>query len=172
MRFAAPKVLMTCLLLSSPVSAQHWLDYINLEYRFSISFPGEPIARGLSYSSANGTTALGRNFLVEADTGTYAVTVAEFSSDLPDVDAEFAHVAGPLRESREVRYEGRTDYDDIPVYELNMVLPNGRQNMVTILYHDRYLYIVESEVSAEEAPPLHFQQSITLLDADGNPLLL
>lgn len=44
--------------------------------------------------------------------------------------------------------------------------------MVTILFYDRRLYIVEGDVSSDSAPPIQFQQSIAVVGADGKSLNL
>ena len=171
MRFFAPIGLLVVTLIASPLSAQQWLDYANREYRFAINFPAEPMEEDVSYLRADGTALSARSFVAATDNGRYAVTVIVFPGSGFDTNTEIEHAADLQRPRGEIRYEGATDYDDVPVYELNMVAEDGNQIMVTIILNERHLYIVEAEVSADMAPPVHFQQSVSPLDANGQAIL-
>ncbi len=171
MRFFASLGLLVVTLITSPLLAQQWLDYANREYRFAINFPAEPMEVDVSYLRADGTALSARSFVAATDNGRYAVTVIVLPDAGIDASIEIEHAADLQRERGEIRYEGATDYDDIPVYELNMIAADGSQIMVSVILYETHLYIVEAEVSADMAPPVHFQQSISPLDADGRALL-
>jgi len=171
MRFLSSICLLVAVLVASPVSAQQWLDYVNHEYRFSINFPAEPSEEEISYLRADGSALPARSFIAETDNGRFAVTAIVFPDTGIDASIELEHAADLLSARGEIRYEGATDYDDIPVYELNMIAADGNQIMVSVILYETHLYIVEAEVSADMAPPVHFQQSISPLDANGRALL-
>jgi hypothetical protein len=170
MRFIAILAAGTFVLVGQAL-AQGRVDYVNSEYRFSISFPAEPEETSLRYAAANGVVLPCQNFLAATDNGQYSVSVAIFPEDGADATAEFENAAASYRARGTVRYEGATDYDDIPVYEINMTGNDGRQIMASFILYQRYFYIVESRVSADAAPPMQFQHSISPLDANGQPLL-
>jgi len=171
MRFFSSIVLLVVTLIASPLSAQQWLDYTNREYRFSINFPAEPDEEDVSYFRADGTALSARSFVAATDNGRYAVTVIVLPDAGFDANTEIEHAVDLLSARGEIRYEGTTDYDDIPVYELNMIAADGNQIMATIILYEQHLYFVEAEVSPEMAPPLQFQQSVSPLDANGSALL-
>jgi hypothetical protein len=151
--------------------AQERVDYINLEHRFSISFPADPMEAGFEHMAADGTVLAGTTFRAETDDGIYSVSVVVFPGDIADVAAEFEHAAAPLRTRGEIRYEGSTDYDDHPVHEINMTHNDGRQIMTSFILYERSLYFVEAIVDAGAAPPLHFMQSVSPLNDAGEAVL-
>jgi hypothetical protein len=171
MRLFFQLALLAILVSATPARSQEWLDYVNREYRFSINFPAQPRHVEETYNAANGAMLSAHRFAAERDGGQYAVTVVVFPSLDFDRSAEMEHAVDQLRPLGEIRYEGATDYDDIPVYELNMVAPNGNQIMATAILFGEFLYLVEAEVGAAMAPPVHFQQSVSPLDADGHAVL-
>jgi hypothetical protein len=172
MRFIARAVLLAAVMAALPSVAQQWLDYVNREYRFAVNFPASPAEQAAVHRSANGRTLPARAFVARQGTSLYRVTVVLFPADVPDAAAEIAHAASLLRPKGRAIFDARGDYDGVPAHDLNLVDPAGRQIMASILFHDRRLYIVEGEVSADAAPPVQFQQSIHITDADGKPLNL
>ena len=157
---------------SSPVAAQQWVDYVNPEYRFAVNFPVEPTEQDTSYVSADGATLAGRAFSAEQDTSIYRVTVVTFPAEVADVAAELDHAAQSYRQRGEATHDQPGDYDGIEAHELSLIDPEGRQIFVSILYHDRRLVIAEGDVSADAFPPIQFQQSIWVVDAEGTPVNL
>ena len=172
MRVIARVIFLATIVASSPVLAQQWLDYVNREYRFAVNFPVEPAEQDTAYTSADGTAVAAHTFFAERDTSRYRVTVVTFPAEIADVAAEISHATALHRPRGVAQHDGRGDYDGVPAHDLNMIGPAGRQIVVSILYHDRRLYIVEGDVSADAAPPIQFQQSIVVIDADGTPVNL
>jgi hypothetical protein len=156
---------------SLPAFAQQWLDYVNREYRFAVNFPVAPKAQDTSHTSANGTRLRARSFSADQGTSHYRVTVVSYP-DAADAAGEIAHAARLVRSKGKAFYDARGDYDGIPAQDLFLTSPQGRQIVVAVLFHDRRLYIVEADVGADAAPPIQFQQSIAITDADGKPIKL
>ena len=76
-----------------------------------------------------------------------------------------------LRQRGEVRIAGSDAYDPgIPGRQLSMLERDGRQLLASIYMHDHRLYIAEASVALGSVPPVQFQQSLTLLDPDGDEL--
>ena len=143
--------------------------YVNSEYRFEIIFPGAPAAKDTTYTTSSGASVPARQFYFEDGAGRYSVIVIQFPAG-PNIDEpllDFA--ASQLRQRGEIRFQFANNYDPgVPGRQLNMVEPNGHQLRASVYMWDHHLYI--TEVSAEPGflPALQFEQSITMLDADGN----
>ena len=172
MRLVAGFISIVAILASSPVAAQQWVDYVNPEYRFAVNFPVEPTEQDTAYMSADGTTLAGRTFSAEQDTSIYRVSVVMFPAEIADVAGELAHAAGLYRQRGEATHDAPGDYDGITAHELSLIDPEGRQIFVSILFHDRRLFIAEGDVSSDAFPPIQFQQSIWVIDAEGTPVNL
>ena len=172
MRSATAIISIIAVVASFPAAAQQWVDYSNPEYRFAVNFPVEPTEQDTDYVSADGTTLTGRSFSAEQDDSLYRVTVVTFPVEVADVAAELDHAAEAYRQRGEATHDQPGDYDGIPAYELSVIASDGRQIYVTALYHDRRLVIAEGEVSADAFPPIQFQQSIWIIDAEGTPVNL
>lgn len=143
--------------------------YVNREYRFSIIFPGEPMAKDITHTMSSGASVPARQFYFEQGTDRYSVTVVTFPAG-PDIDEPLLEQAAiELRKRGEIRFQFADNYDPgVPGRQLNMVEPNGHQLRASVYMWDHHLYI--TEVSAEPAslPALQFEQSITMLDAAGD----
>lgn len=161
-------VLLTVLLSPFPAAAQQWIDYANREYRFMINFPAEPVESETVYASTGGEVVDSRVFSAERGSGRYTVTVVVFRPETFHPDDELDHAARTLAQRGAIQYEGPTLYDGIPVLETSIIDADGRQIMATILAHDRYLHIVEADVGPEMGPPIHFPQSVVIIDGEGN----
>jgi hypothetical protein len=157
------------LVSSGAASAQTSPLYVNQEYRFEIIFPGAPTVKDATYTTSSGALIPARQFLYEDGADRYSVTVIQFPSG-PEIDEPLLeHAASQLRQRGEIRFQFANNYDPgVPGRQLNMMEPNGHQLRASVYMWDHHLYI--TEVSAEPGflPALQFEQSITMLDADGN----
>jgi hypothetical protein len=164
----------TFLLLPGVTAAQTSPPYyINREHRFAVIFPGEPVAMDVAYTTNSGSTVPARRFSVELGTDSHAVTVVDFSAG-PAVDAGIVEQAAEqLRRRGEVRFQYADEYDPgIPGRQLNIFQSDGRQIRASIYMWDHRLYIAEGSGAPGASTVLQFEQSIMLLDGDGNELNL
>jgi hypothetical protein len=147
--------------------------YINREYRFAIIFPGEPMARDTGYTTSSGASVPARQFYVEQGNEQFIMTVVDFSAG-PAVDnAIVDHAAEQLRRRGEVRFQFAEDYDPgLPGRQLNVFESDGRQLRASVYMWDHRLYITEARAAPGSSAALQFEQSITILGADGNELNL
>ncbi len=147
--------------------------YINPEYRFAVIFPGEPMARDISYATSSGTSVGARQFYIEQGADRFTITVVVFASG-PAVDnAAVDHAAAQLRQRGEVRFQFAEEYDPgLPGRQLNIFQSDGRQLRASVYMWDHRLYITEATAIPGSSAALQFEQSIMLLDADGNELNL
>ena len=174
MRAIALLSLALALILPGSVMAQSSPPfYINKEYRFAIIFPKEPEARDIVYTTASGLSLPAREFFAVADGNRHVITVADASSG-PAVDIALVdRIADELRGRGEVRFQASEDYDPgLPGRQLNIFQPDGRQLRASVYMWDHRLYITEAEGAPGVLSLLRFEQSVTLLDPDGNELNL
>lgn len=172
MRLVAPIISVAIIAASTAAMAQQWVDYVNPEYRFAVNFPVEPSESDTTYVSAGGASLAARVFSAEQETSKYRVSVVEFQTEISDVAAELDHAMDVFRQRGEATHDAPGDYDGIQAHELSLIDTGGRQVFVTGLYHERHLVISEGDVSAEAFPPIQFQQSIWIVDAEGTPVNL
>ena len=145
--------------------------YRDLEYRFAAIFPDTPQSREITYLTKDGATQAARQFYVEQGTNQYLVTVVALPAG-PAIDYyAVAHAADQMRLKGEVRFEYDMAYDPgIPGRQLNILQPDGRQLRVSTYMWDHNLYIAEAIATPGDMAALKLEQSLLLLDADGNAL--
>jgi hypothetical protein len=147
--------------------------YINREHRFAVIFPGEPVAMDIAYTTSSGDSVPARRFSLETGTDTHAVTVVDFSAGPAADPGIVEHAAEQLRRKGEVRFQFAEDYDPgIPGRQLNIFQSDGRQIRASIYMWDHRLYITEASGTPGSFTVLQFEQSVMLLDGDGNELNL
>ncbi len=145
--------------------------YRDLEYRFAAIFPDTPQSREISYLTKDGTSQPAQQFYVEQGTNQYLVTVVALPAG-PAIDYyAVKHAADQMRLKGEVRFEYDDAYDPgIPGRQLNILQPDGRQLRVSTYMWDHNLYIAEAVATPGDMAALKLEQSLLLLDADGEPL--
>ena len=147
--------------------------YVDKEYRFAAIFPAPPAAMDVTYRNASGDSFPARQFRVEQDGNAHTITVVDVSSGMP-IDLNLVeHAAEELRRRGEVRFSADDEYDPgLPGRQLNIFQPDGRQLRASVYMWDHRLYITEASGAPGASSLLQFEQSITLLDADGKELNL
>ena len=147
--------------------------YINREHRFAVIFPGQPMARDITYATSSGAPIPARQFYIEAGGEQFLVTVVHFETGEAVDNQAVDHAAEQLRRKGEVRFQFAEEYDPgLPGRQLNIFEPNGRQLRASVYMWDHRLYITEASGAPGSSDGLQFEQSIMLLDADGNELNL
>ena len=157
--------------IAVPALAQEGPLHIDRAARFAVIFPGEPMTREISYTTRAGTAVPARQFFIEQDAGHYIVTVVQFPDGRSEDRRAVEHAAEGLRRRGEVRFQAFADYDPgIPGRQLNIFETSGRQVRASVYMYDRRLYITEASAVPGDVAALQFEQSIMLLDEDGNDL--
>jgi hypothetical protein len=152
-----------------PAFAQDSPLYINREHRFAVIFPGEPLAKEIAYTTRTGETVPARQFFMERDAARYAVTVVQFPSGRAEDRRAVEHAAEGLRRRGEVRFQAYADYDPgMPGRQLNIFQMDGHQLRASVYMYDRRLYITEATAEVGDLAAIQFEQSIMLLDEEGN----
>jgi hypothetical protein len=158
------------MLAALPVAlAQESPLHINREHRFAVIFPAEPMTKEIAYMTRAGTSVPARQFFVENDSGRYAVTVVQFPDGRSEDRRAVEHAAQGLRSRGEILFQAYANYDPgIPGRQLNIRETNGRQLRASVYMYDRRLIITEASAPPGDVPAIQFEQSIMLLDEEGN----
>ena len=169
----AHRISMLCLvalvLSPLPARAQEGPLHINRDARFAVIFPGEPMAREIAYATRAGDTVPARQFFIEQGAGRYAVTVVQFATGRSEDRRAVEHAAENLRRRGEILFQAYADYDPgMPGRQLNIRETNGRQLRASVYMYDRRLYITEASAEPGDLAAIQFEQSIMLLDDEGN----
>jgi hypothetical protein len=142
---------------------------INREHRFAVIFPGEPMTREIQYTTRAGTPVPARQFFIENDAARYAVTVVQFADGRSEDRRVVEHAAEGLRRRGEILFQAYANYDPgMPGRQLNIRETNGRQLRASVYMFDRRLFITEASAPFGDVPAIQFEQSIMLLDEEGN----
>jgi hypothetical protein len=167
-RVSAFVAAVACVALATPVRAQEGPLHVNRDARFAVIFPGEPMVRQISYTSRTGAPVPAREFFVEQNGARYVVTVVQFPDGRAEDRRSVEHAAEGLRRRGEVRFQAYADYDPgIPGRQLNIFEAGGRQLRASVYMYDRRLYITEATAEPGDIAAIQFEQSIMLLDEDG-----
>jgi hypothetical protein len=144
--------------------------YVNCQYRFAAQFPSPPMIRDITYTSG-GRSVPARQFSSQRGTDTFVVTIADFTNGPAVDEAIVESAAAPLRARGQVRFQFAEDYDPgVPGRQLNVYLPDGRQLRASVYMADHRLYITEATASVGDFYALQFEQSISMIDANGTDL--
>lgn len=177
------------LYLSQPVFAQGWMIYVSSEDRFSVNLPGTPEVRDITYASEYGAVFPGRVYSLEDGPNRYSVTVIDYTDaerihaertnkteadSMPiywqiDVRASIAYAAWHFRQrDATVTYDAWHYIDLIEGHQLQLTNADQSRTFAGIYLHESRLYILEATVGPRAPPPGLFQQSLSLLDEEGN----
>ena len=160
------------LLASGPAMAQVWIEFVDPIRGFSINFPHEPVSEEIEYMSYYERIVPARIYRAEQGTGRYSIAVVSFSGDPTDSLTAVAHAAKAIRDKGEVLYDAFHDLDGIPGIVLSVREPGGRLIHASVYFVDQRLYISEGSVAAGNPAPAQFQQSISIIDTEGNRIVL
>jgi hypothetical protein len=150
--------------------------YVNCEYRVAAHFPSEPRFRDITYSDGT-LSAPARQFYVEQGRDLLSVTVVHFANG-PDKDTKLIDNAVTAFGQRgEMRFNYQVWYDEpnIGGRQFQVALADGRAIRGSAYMADHRLYITEAVADLNDFPAFLFEQSVSLIDAngidlDGNPV--
>jgi hypothetical protein len=180
-------------LLSWPAFAQEFIEYSNQKDFFSITLPGEPTVREITYETEFDIKLPARVYTYESRGNRYSVTVVDYA----DAERKHADLAkackaaggdgdscndrsnGELRgailyatwnlihKAAKVTHLAYTNADRVEGNELYFTNTDGSRTFASIYMHENRLYIVDGTVPANAPPPMFFQQSMSFLDKQG-----
>ncbi len=156
-----------------PVAAQEQVfkdsqAYASCQDRFAVIFPSNPSMRDVPYVMRSGRSAAARQHYLERGADRFSVTVVVLAN-APAVDEEIInHAADILRKKGEVRADYPVGYiAGVRGRQLLIAEPNGRQLRGSVYMHDHRIYVTEASTAVGDFPGLQFDQSITIIDAQG-----
>lgn len=177
-------------LVSGPLQAQAWIEFVDRTDRFIVNFPGEPTVTDILYTSELDAQIPARQYEIENEAGYYSMTVVDYTQTprvyeelcqtLTDYECDGNEVATEVRGAiafaawnyrkdtdGEVTYDAYAQVDGVPGHQLQITNPDGSRTFVAIHLDARRLYILEGTVPANAPPPGLFQQSLGILDENG-----
>lgn len=171
-----------------PSLSQEWTEFVSMEDRFRMFGPGQPEVREISYPSEYGVEYPARVYTYEDGPNRYSLTVVDYtdaqrlhaertnktSADdgsiywSVDVLGSIAYAAWNLRRrGGEVTYDAFHYIQRVDGHQLQITNEDQSRTYAGIYLHDMRLYIVEATTPAGRPPPTIFQQSLELLNEEG-----
>ena len=179
----------SALLLSLPSAGQGWIEYVSIADRFTMYVPGEPDVRDISYASEYGVVFPARLYSYEDGPNRYSVTVVDYTDSeeihseranktsaddgslywAVDVLGSIAYAAWNIRKrGGEVTHDAWHYIQRVEGHQLQVTNADRSRTYAGIYLHETRLYILEATVPPGSPPPIIFQQSLGLLDDEGN----
>ena len=170
------------------IFAQDWTEFVSMEDRFRMFGPGQPEVEEISYPSEYGVEYPARLYTYEDDPNRYSLTVVDYSEAQRihsertnktsaddgsiywsvDVLGSIAYAAWNIRRrGGEVTYDAFHYIQRVDGHQLQITNADQSRTYVGIYLHDLRLYIVEATSPAGRPPPTIFQQSLELLNENG-----
>ncbi len=161
-----------------PAAAQGWFDFAERNELFSVNLPHVPAVEDIVYHSEWGADLPGKVFTAADEQVQYLITVVDYSvSDLPnnspiwDFYGSVDYVAWNIRKrGGEITYDAWTQFDRIAGHQLQITNDDQSRTYVQILSHADRLYVLEAHAAPGATPPIHFQQSLRIIDENGDPI--
>eukprot|EP00903_Cladosiphon_okamuranus_P004501 g4499.t1 len=156
---------------------------------FSLNFPGQPEIRTEPYKSEYGGTFPANVYEVREGDNLYSMKVVDFThieeiykAQEGEVTVAGAHnfwffdqlaaISYAARQFRiqatEIDYDAWHVIDGIEGHQLYLLNTDNSRSYVGIYRHDKRLYIMEARVPDGVPPQGIFQQSLHIIDAEGN----
>ncbi len=175
--------------LPLPSFGQGWIEYVSTADRFGMYVPGEPEVRDIAYPSEYSVVFPARLYLYEEGSSRYSVTVVDYTDSKQihsertnkteaddgslywaiDVLGSIAYAAWNIRKrGGEVTHDAWHYIQRVEGHQLQITNADLSRTYAGIYLHDTRLYILEATVPPGSPPPIIFQQSLTLLDEEGN----
>jgi hypothetical protein len=175
MRILKLALTLICLLVAFPAAAQSWMEFVDQEELFGVILPHEPHVEDITYHSEFGADFPGKVFSTSYGQTSYKITVVNYANSpiqhpwrVWDFTGSVAYAAWQIRKrGGDITYDGWTEADRIPGHQLQITNPDQSRTYAAIYSHGTRLYIFEAIASPGVVPPIHFQQSVIILDEDG-----
>jgi hypothetical protein len=142
--------------------------YASCQDRFAVIFPARPNMRDVRFATQSGAGVAARQHYLEQGPDRFSVTVVTLANG-PALDEQIiSHAAEILRKQGEVKADYPVGYiAGVRGRQLLVQQPDGRQLRGSVYMHDHRLYITETSTAVGAFPGLQFDQSITIIDAEG-----
>jgi hypothetical protein len=142
--------------------------YTSCQDRFAVIFPSSPTMKDTTFATQSGAAVAARQHYLEQGADRFSVTVVVLANGPALDEGIISHAADVLRKKGEVRADYPVGYiAGVRGRQLLVEEPNGRQLRGSIYMHDHRIYITEASTAVGDIPGLQFDQSITIIDAEG-----
>ena len=160
--------------IAGAANAQAWGEYVSQEDRFGINFPGEPAITEAEYALASGLRFPAKTYRASDGAGDYSLIAVNFAGVSDDMRDGLIEDAANVVRARggEITYDEVAVYDGMDTRMMQVTNEDGSKSYIAILQPpepsrvDR-LYIAEGRVGANMPVPGHFQQSLFVVDPNG-----
>ncbi len=152
--FISSLTIALAMMLSAPAIAQSWIEYVNIDARFGINYPGEPERSEETYLTNSGMSFPAEVFTASDAAGTYIVTAINYSGVSYEFYQTLLDDAVEVVRNRggKVTYEGFNIYDGMDTISLQITNDDGSRSFYAITLPPRpsltdRLYIIEGRVA-------------------------
>jgi len=196
MRLISVVALASSLLAAGPAFAQGWTEYVNQNDFFTVSFPGEPKIREITYETEFSLELPARVYSVDNGPNRYSLTVVDYSDSAARHAERLKNCKADLGGGDSCGNPSRTEIrgamlhatwnlikkggkltllnygvaDLVEGHFLQITNANESRTFAAIHRHGTRLYILEATVPKGMPAPGLFQQSLQFLDESGKPL--
>jgi hypothetical protein len=172
-RFVFSVLAAMVVLISGAARAQSWDVYTNQESFFSVNFPAQPTVAQAPYKTLKGKDLTARTFTATVApgsrlSGTYKVTVVDFSNAKDEATTATEQAADTFRKLGRVRYDAIENLDLHATRRLTVETATTRVLAEILFAANNHLYISQAETALNLPPPAQFQASLQVLDDKGN----
>ena len=153
------------------IGGGEWVEYTNREDKFIVNFPGQPTVRTSTWAPQRGTPLPTRIYAVQDGARRYSVTVVNLAGvvEPSDVKGSISWEAWNFRKrGGEITYDAYAQVDRIEGHQIHITNRDKTLSFVGIYLHARRLYVLEATVPQDSPGAVHFQQSLYILDEQGN----
>jgi len=171
-----PLVPALTLLMSGPLAAAEWIEYVSKTDLFTINFPGQPTVRDITWRTEYNLDLPGHVHAVEDGKNHYSVTVVDYSNVqqmhadrvkgctlYPDQcnNPYVAELRGAvdyatwnfLKKDVKVTYFAYGNTDRIEARRIQLTNADKTRTFAQMLIHENRLYIFEATVTADSPSP-------------------
>ncbi len=156
-------------------AAQGWVHFADREELFSVNLPHEPAVEEITYHSEFHAELPAKIYTASDAQVDYTITVVNYAAsnlasprNVYDLRGSIAFAAWNIRQrGGEITYDAYAQIDRIDGHHLQITNPDQSRTFVAIHLHDNRLYILEAIASPGTPPPAQFQQSLSILDENG-----
>lgn len=187
-------IVTVCLLFAArPLFAQQqeWIEYKNLEDHFGINAPGQPKVEKATWKSEYDSIFPSTIYRWQDGPNRYSVTVVDYSDSEAiyianhhsedfsaaaywqiDILGSIQYAATQYRQRPgvKVNFDAFHYINLITGHQLQLQNPDRTRTYVAIYLHENRLYILDATVTNTSPPPIIFQQSWEVVDAEGKPV--
>jgi hypothetical protein len=197
MRFRAPVLAALILAMPMPAFAQEWTEFVSKQDYFSVSFPGQPAVREITYPTEYRITLPGRLYAVDGKRGRFSVTVVDYRDAMKIHEARnkkcvadggdgdqcqddwpeemrgvlvYASWNFMKRDGVKLTHYAHYNSDRVEGHEVHLTNADGSRTFAVAHMHEDRLYILEATVPRGAPPPGIFQISLRFLDKEWRPV--